>query len=132
MRINKRLFKAVKAQILRRPKNFFMRWWGIHIKRTQVAQYTDEDLGCGSVCCIAGWGWMIANRKRRLPKKLYDIAVAAEKLFGLTTDEADRVFDASNWPEPFKERYLISSSAEERAQVAADYIDHILKEGVPV
>lgn len=90
---------------------------------------------CGTVACIAGWGKILsqpdpaaAMRDPDFLRKLSALpAYESEALFGVTHQQADRLFFVARWPRKFERRYEGARSATVRARVVADRIDHFIK-----
>jgi hypothetical protein len=119
--LNVELLLKVKDQILREPSRFNMGYWGWE--------------SCGTTCCIAGLAHIIDCLDRGVepwdPNEPYfdpdDVAGA----LGIGEHEKqDRLFYATEWPGEFQMRYEEAQTREERARVAADYIDHVVDESL--
>lgn len=79
---------------------------------------------CGTAACIAGW----AN----LFTKYFDesSSIHAQQVLGLDENEAESLFYDDNWPEPFRTRYQKAKTPKQRAKIACQRIDHLIKHGV--
>lgn len=102
-----------------------------HFSMPAFAERTD----CGTAFCIAGLGLALSgyrpifgesqsrSRSFRSPEKKSVWAwPAAQRLFGLTFKQADRLFNKSRWPEEFE-----PGSYDDDPKVAAARIEHFLK-----
>jgi hypothetical protein len=128
MAINNELFSRVRNHILEEPRRY---------EQTSFGQRVPAEVSpCGTQACILGWAVILDGR---LPMDANfddgDIYFSVEKegreALGLTRDEADAIA-YGGWPEPFKSRYrnaTYEESTETPAQVAADYLDHIIATG---
>lgn len=114
--MNKPLLREVKAAILAQPDAFRMDTWS-----------------CGTAHCIAGWalllrdiplvadGWLTASEE--------PTGDVAQELLEITRLQRYALFSNHRWPYSFQRRYLCAETHRERAQVAAERIDHFLKTG---
>lgn len=122
MAINTELFEKIKQHILEKPRRYDQGEWG----------KPQPDVPCGTACCIAGWAAILGGintheELRGSRMRGFDPDIAAE-LLGLTEDESDVVFDANGmaWAEDYGDRLREAKTPEERADAAAEYIDHII------
>lgn len=116
--MNIELLQQIKARILAEPDAFRMDTWS-----------------CGTAHCIAGWacalnGLTVKNpREHATAQTLTDGRYPGDvgaKLLGVRTPIADRLFMVSAWPKQFALAYLDTASRAERAQIAAERIDHFI------
>jgi hypothetical protein len=109
-KLNVRLLNRIKKHILAEPKRYNQAKWG-----RQVSDYEFEDNkgpACKTQGCIAGWAVFLSVPKGKwaswwvkasnfnfhlspgVPKReATGIPAKAQKLLGITTDEAARLFD---------------------------------------
>jgi hypothetical protein len=140
--INVELFQEIKRQILAEPFHFLMDIWklkegddclfGKESLPQDQAQFLGLELDengayrgrvCNTACCIGGWALAL---KTKQTGEQYPPSIALMSQFlGLSEREHGRVFYVIHWEEPFRKRFFAAKTAADRAQVAADYIDHI-------
>lgn len=130
--MNTELLEKVAATIVKRPHDFDMSDWVTDLKiDPHGTELFRPDLSCGTTSCIAGWGWVLANGKRR-PSLKAQYPIHHEQyseLFGLSRSAGIRLFLVVNWPYKFADRYNSSRTDEERAEVATDRIRHFIVTG---
>jgi len=126
--LNFALLRRIIRKIETNPEAYDQGVWG----------RSDAIAPCGTAACIAGWAAHLGGAKtleqlRRNPKSVQGLSA---KLLGLhknkyDTDEIDALFDGDpvwTWPKPFSTRYD-NASIEGRAQVAVQYLKHIVATG---
>lgn len=123
--MNVELLKKIKIQILKEPLQFDMGKW---------FTLAPGIPNCGTAACIAGWAVALhegitpeAARQSKHAHAAFFIS-GARKALDISTSMSDRIFFDGYWPEPFCARHQKARSPQERAQVAADYIDHLIAE----
>lgn len=132
-RLNVERLSAVKEKVLTNPVAFSMDYW--HAWFDDWATYSSSVLveeteapPCNTVCCISGWAVLLANpdmQKARTP--LTEAAATGMQLLGLENEE---LFFTCDWPNSYYERYTdVDSTAQSRAQVAADLIEALIEAG---
>lgn len=128
-KLNVKLLAKVRDKIRATPEAYKQSVWG----------EKSSEAPCGTRACIAGWGFILSGvatpeqvrAERYAPGKSINFISEGAELFGIGKDEAEVLFcgDASRWAEPFEERWANAASKAERANVAADYLDHIIATG---
>lgn len=131
--LNKALLRKVRNKILRVPEAYDQHHWG---KRAPTP--------CGTRACIAGHALIESgfctplelNKTRRTDPKTgeadwFDVQEEARRLLGLSQDQASALFDpdGDNWKEPFEENFRNAKTKTDRARVAADYLNDIIRTG---
>jgi hypothetical protein len=142
----------LKERVLAEPEHYEQNTWGqnlnslpdsfsriptFHWQRTTIEasrQPLSDKTMCGVACCLAGTSVAISD-----PEKFcelltytgiasgYDFIRHAANWLDLTERQADTLFSlASEWPEPFNDRYRYATTLEERAVVGADMIDYVI------
>ena len=146
-KLNIELFKKIRDKIASVPTAYDQEEFG----------RPEESAPCGTACCIAGWACVLGgalpldvvrhaaiadplNREKGLYKL---IPKRAAKLLGVSRQEADVLFtpmpqgeyddeegieSRPPWPEPFSDQWEFASE-EQRADIAVDYLDHIIETG---
>ncbi len=117
--MNKTLLRKVAKRILRYPERY------------------NQDNLCGTCSCIAGHALWIHDRKPPpLPRDAFMVEdhqkklARAFKLLGLTRRQWwVTCFAPCRWPAPYWDRYFLSTSDQQRAQVAHDRIMHLIETG---
>lgn len=105
--MNTELLLRVKAQILKDPKHFDMSDW-------------EEKTDCGTCRCISGWAVALSGNSSLEPNQGH----IPLELSG--DDQRERLFFNDNWPHKFQQAYGEGIYASDRAQAAADRIDHFI------
>lgn len=127
-RVNIKLFERIMEQIETEPQRFLM------------AMFFDGsgwDTGredCQTAACIAGWAIALTDKEAIQSQGLYHsdhlAMTMARDLLGITTIEAQRLFLAPEWPEPFRSAFCrASNSKAENAAIAIQRIEHFLRSG---
>jgi hypothetical protein len=141
IQINRELMLLIKAQILKEPRQFVMQSFFSSILDELGGKFDDLiPTNCGTAACIAGWAIVIGKQfknpleARRVfrwndPKitPTLNPETEGQKLLGLSHSQANDLFFVQNWPENFQYDWFETKSIEERAQVAANVIDHFLQ-----
>lgn len=130
MIVNIKRLREIKKQILAEPSQFDMTVY-FSAKPTST---------CGTASCIAGWAlWLYAKNFQKSLKinvlgHLYSdypehisFKNLAAKLLGLTYLQAERIFFSNQWPLKFYRKYRLALTDEDKAKVAAEYIDYLIK-----
>lgn len=125
--INVDLLRRVKEKILAEPDQFVMHSFFYIYNEAGVAAPN-----CGTAACIGGWAISLSTSRK--PSEcaserylsLEDSGTRAAKLLGLDGDEADRLFRTRSWPWPFWSMFENAKTMKEKAQVAANRIDHFI------
>jgi hypothetical protein len=126
--MNVSLLKKIKTHILAEPDAFRMDTWS-----------------CGTAHCIGGWALVLNGLKIANPDEdaCYQALedgrnpdVVAARLLDLSADVADdslddrtersRLFLSDHWPDRFIDAYEDAQSCAEKAQIAAERIDHFI------
>lgn len=126
--INTDLLAAVRGKILAVPEAYDQNTFG-----------SEADTPCGTRACIAGHALILAGLRSAaeindrfddyLDEK-FDVPAEAARALGLSRGEAGVLFAfGDDWPEPYGPAFTVAETDAERARVAADYLDHIIKTG---
>lgn len=120
--MNTELLMEVRQRILDEPRQFDM----------DVFFESHADIpNCGTAACIAGWA--IALSEKTTPKEAknrnfsLDYEILAVRALRIDFHQANRLFYVGTWPAEFQSRFRMSVESDERAQVAAERIDHFIK-----
>jgi hypothetical protein len=117
---------AAKLRRMRHKKHFDMRDW-------------IQENECGTAACIAGHALLDAGYRLRIrdyeivsPKgRKVDPSSAAQRLLGLSSEQAARLFVAINWPKEFRGKddgeACYDPDIYNDPKVAAARIDHFIK-----
>lgn len=118
--VNERLLRQVQQQILAEPASLHM-----------------GTFDCGTAACIAGHALRLSGNPvvnphepalhQRVRGYAHPWDVAREVL-ALTEDEAQRLFDADSWPQPFRIHFA-EETVQQRAWWAAERIRHFIQTG---
>lgn len=128
MAINIELLTKIRDRILAIPTAYNQTSWG---GRSKLAP-------CGTVCCIAGHALLLAGKytpeqigvQRDANGQEIDFATEGSQVLGLRSPwPLFTGAPADNWPKPFATKWRKAKTKEQRARVAADYINHIIKYG---
>lgn len=104
MKLNVKLLQEVKREILNRPEEFDMNFWGV---------------AYGSKCqCIAGFVW----EKEGFG---YFSTIEISKTLGLTKNQSIGLFHTDHWKEEYRLKYERCKTQKRKAKVAAEYIDFV-------
>jgi|SRR6185369_6720235 len=130
--MNKELLLEVKQQILNEPRSLAMGDWkqtkseirlrvseGYHEGRNGPKTSFHDFPRCGTACCIGGWARELA------PDTIKHWNFA--DILKLTHYQAATLFYVNAWAEPYKSKYLAAETPEERAPIAASYIDYFIE-----
>jgi hypothetical protein len=127
MPLNRKLFLRIKKHILEEPKRFNM---DIYIYKT-TNTLSQDNPPCGTVACIAGWSNILGDNidVKTLSFPYFIDQEVETKRLGLKLDEdfSSSVFFVKQWPTQWKTKYDGAISIQEKAEVAADFIDYILE-----
>jgi len=136
--MNIEMLNRVKQTILDEPRKLDM---NVFLKR-----YPDEMLGraedftpCGTHACIAGWACILDIMDKRgitveeisrdtiRNKDDYENEYGkAGKILAINRVEQYKLFYLEDWPSEFTKRYDDSKTAQERAEVTAQRIEHFI------
>ena len=112
------LLLEVRAAILAKPETYSQEWF------------------CGTAHCIAGHAVAIADPALWLNCRdgsdfdSKEVSNRATELLRLSWDQDARLCSfPSTWPNRLRDRYLAATTDRERAEVAADRIDHFIATG---
>lgn len=129
---NIELLQRVKAHILAEPRRYNQFTFGR--KKGTLYELIGPEPPCGTQACIAGWvyaltiGPMFDEQGDRIDAST--IVDEATTQCGFTETEADRIFgDGSRWPAPFNLDLEAAVDTQERARVAARFIDYLCEGG---
>lgn len=122
--MNVRLLRRVQKIILSEPKRLDMSTWGERVDPKEDPSAPK----CGTVGCIAGWAYMLANRVPRkfgaeMPPIWRD---AGAEALDISDEQARALFYVKDWPEKFIDAYSPDGS-KKSARVCARRIDHFIK-----
>ena len=124
-KMNIALLRKVQKEILARPDQFNMDGWF-----KQSASNGFRAGGCGTAGCIGGWGLALTLRPKtkRLDRlnPVQNIETFRD-LFGLTLEQAERLFYEDEWPLEFKWFELYRPDNLTAARLASKRIDHFIK-----
>lgn len=128
MAINKTLFRKVRNKILKNPEAY---------DQSTFVRESDQA-PCGTAACIFGWAVLLAE-KIAIDDALEDeeenegdgIFREAISVLGLSRDEGLVVanYAGMGWPEPYGSSFRTAYKKDERARIAADYINYIIRTG---
>lgn len=78
---------------------------------------------CGTVGCLAGWTLELSHLpvNEDDPNKSMDLAAG---LLGLESIESRRLFFVSQWPKPFRFKYIDAQTMEEKAEVLKARVEY--------
>jgi hypothetical protein len=133
LQINKDLILLIKEQILKEPMQFMMHdYFAVRLGPLNRIYGFGIPTNCGTAACIAGWA-VVLGRGFATPKAAKDSCYVdpkqdAMELLGLTEEQAEILFYTTAWPVDFQAKWIDAQTYEERAQIAADRIDHFLQE----
>jgi hypothetical protein len=122
--MNIELLEQVKRGILTEPSGFDMREY-------------HKSRDCGTTMCIAGCAVAISYPQAhwfpaglvQIGREFHTVAQLAATLLYLRPFEASNLFHVDNWPSPWKGNYIDAERNQDhilKAQVAAEYIDHLI------
>lgn len=109
--MNVRLLRKIAKVIQEKPRQFNMTYWhrneNVAMERIRAWDFksfeslcdipADKQISCDTTHCIAGWAQVLApNRKCSIPA-----SEDAQRLLGLTEQQASRLFFADCWPKEF-------------------------------
>ena len=126
--MNVELLTRVKEAILREPKQFYMGSWFAN----DSSYYIHYEIpNCGTTACIGGWA-VVLGKGFHNPREA-DEAIGSrigrepETQLQLTPEEGNRLFFSEHWPEQFRIAFDTAETPEQRAQIAANRIEHFIK-----
>jgi hypothetical protein len=159
--LNLELFRQIREKIASTPVAYDQTRWG----RREIAA------PCGTAACIAGWACVLSGSASLstvqsagtgavvyTPSGSLDIPATAQRVLGLSEEEADVLFTSDpegewgnedyddddedddgvddetyylggGWPEEFAVSWRGALTPEEQASIAIAYIDHIIETG---
>lgn len=142
-RLNIELFKAIREKIATTPEAYDQAVYG----------RPESAAPCGTAACIAGWACVLSGqmdtqellrRERSRGWEFDSIAETAQRVLGLSEEEADTLFEGEpggqwddyddeggnvytgGWPEPFAGDWR---DARREDQIATAYLTHIIETG---
>lgn len=121
--MNTKLLLQVKEQILKEPDQFTMADW--FTSWNSIGSM--EIPNCGTAACIGGWA--LAIHKQTTPQKARDyyyLYHSPARALDLPVLLADKLFYETQWPSEFQRRWEQCLTTRDKAQVAADRIDHFI------
>lgn len=131
-KVNVPLWKQIKEQILKEPQRFEMDEW------FSDKGFCEENGGkvpvkdCGTAACFGGWAWLLTADQRGEETAgqvwLSFESAPVAKLLGLAKDNILDVFNHRYWHQPYRDKFSAAEPPEEKARVAAAYIDYIIGE----
>lgn len=110
---------------------------GVSMLEERRSLDSEKDTFCGVAHCIAGTAYFLSDpaRLKQADKQLDSnigtatILAAARNWMGLSDIQADILFsNAESWPSPFDDAYYHAKTLQDRAQVAADILDHLISD----
>jgi len=134
--MNTELLLKVKQKILDEPKQFIMaEWfakeWNIN---EQLSNLEPQRVvpNCKTAACIAGWTLCISEQLTpdiisRRKGEIFSPFLKARQELDISLEQADRLFYTNGWPHILNFKYSNAYTPEERANVAAERIDHFIK-----
>lgn len=149
-KINVRLLRRIQKVMLAEPRRVAMRAWAFGTDDIKVGSSVSEESSfglivkrrsnippCGTVGCICGWGLALTTKLRgnALNRKITKlrsgdklIPRGSMKLFGITRDQADRLFMPGDWPVEFRDKLRKYNFGTKRyAKAVCDRIDFFIK-----
>jgi hypothetical protein len=131
--LNVKLLRRIKKHILEEPRRLMMNWY-VATGDPDQEFYGDNNTkqtfpACGTAACIAGWTNLLTEHEPA------NDDVRARETLGLPDTRElhlhgkDPVFDVNGWPEHFSLQYRAALTAEDRAKIAAERIEHLIKTG---
>lgn len=141
--MNKELLLAVKAQILKEPRQFDMGEWfssegTYHAYRLKNGERRHREYkipNCGTTACIWGWGLCLTlkiNPSKGAEILRADIIRIDDNIFDLSSVQCDALYYVNYWPQPYRDAYRKATARgwwRKAAKVAADRIDHMIATG---
>jgi hypothetical protein len=157
LNMNTELLLKVRKHILAKPSRLRMSTWIVDLERLEKDRDTQHLASltkvnkrkaftfknnefwnepanqavpdCGTVGCIAGWTCILAGFQTMESLNYCGPAKKARELLDISISEANVLFYITEWPSPFKDRYLspATKTAKQRAKIVADRIDHFIK-----
>lgn len=129
-----RRLRRVVAHILEEPRRFDMNeGFG------KCPADDDNAPACGTVGCIAGWGWALQrSQKERLshinPSNTHvlwwEVLGDARAYFRLDEEQAHRLFQTAYWPPKFQDRlFPLPARTKKYAQVMQARVEHFIRTG---
>jgi hypothetical protein len=134
-RLNVKLLRRIQKHILEEPRRFIMRTFVI--KGEPENEIWSDGFNnrqklpaCGTAACIAGWAAILGGAKLRRDKHgEINYWSPAKRLLGLGYSQSEALFNSTQWPPAFKERYSFAKEPTERAKIGAERIEHFIKTG---
>jgi len=131
--VNVRLLRKIQKHILEEPKRLRMNYWFID-GLTPGARFggrlgyfdineSAEVPECGTVGCIAGWACVLSGPKPLTGEWLDG---RGQEALALTDDQRLRLFNVSNWPQLFIDKYAKAKTPRGRGTATASRIDHFI------
>lgn len=137
--MNIKLLRKVQKHILAEPRRLNMNRFGELLDEDTLAELGKFAPPCHTQACIGGTACWIERPRifNRLLKEDEETEIAhrAQKLLGLTSDEADRLFYFAEmrhespdnfWPAKFQDAYEAAKTPIAKAKIAAKRIDHFI------
>ena len=143
MEFNVKLFDRVVRRIAKNPRTFVMDEPIADVsrqKKQKKAIVGDAGVrfvpSCGTVGCFAGWTDVLnrgritkSNIQKTLVSSWYpsdftggeSISDRAADALGITLGEAEELFYAHHWPEPFRTQYVTAKRKDQQVKVALAY-----------
>ncbi len=124
--MNVELLTKVRDAILEEPRRIDMQTWAKAV----------DDVPCGTVGCIYGWGQaLLTNLRGKRLEEVVGSSIRYEGLynlpidnpFGLTEEQAKCLYFTDTWPAEFSNRLEFEvDQTPEYARIVADRIDHFI------
>lgn len=134
-KLNVKLLRKIQKHILKEPERLVMKF---QLVRRQSGTEIEGDSDrthrippCGTAACIAGWALILTNMPLEEGSAWGDYVVPkANELLGMIGGVwRHSLFDLEEWPHQFFSQYDKAETAPERAKIAAERIDHLIKTG---
>lgn len=138
-KLNVRLLRKIQKYITDEPRRFLMNAWGFKVKdadewskKTYLFYDASSEMPpCRTAACIAGTANLLTGGRR------LDAATRAAKILGVKTPQQyarqgvdHPLFILSAWPEPYRLRYRNAYGVTQRAKIACQRIDYLIRTGL--
>jgi hypothetical protein len=140
LKLNVGLLRKIQKYIMAEPRRFTMGTY--HFRALDASDWKHEfiyykDMSksmppCRTAACIAGWaGILSADKKFRDAIRAHELLRLPKNWLsnGFVHPRNHPLFFAENWPSQFYKAYNTSKTPRERAKVACDRIDYLIKTG---
>lgn len=114
--MNTKLLRKIAKVIQEKPREFGMKYWhkrrGLYATGFLDSLPEGKEIACGTTHCIAGWAQLLSPSADRSAWVRDD----AQRLLGLTGDQAERLFLAEEWPRGFGGQRCSAAKAAARIE----------------